>query len=147
MPMAETPLAHVLVEVATMCTGDPTVLPLVGEVTETAPKADAADRRIQPNNFLMCAPNGFLGCARTGPNISDKFREACRECRGSSTYVQWNGELVSAPALQHWPAHLANRLMQQRSNGRMIVSGIAMPKTYLSSGETSRRCLKATSYS
>jgi hypothetical protein len=58
--MAETPAAHVLVEVATKCTGDATVPPLVGEVTDTVAKAEAAEKRIQQNSVLMGAPLMFF---------------------------------------------------------------------------------------
>lgn len=77
MPIDDTPLAQVLVEVATKCTGDGIVLPLVGEVTYTDPKAEAADRRIQQNIVLMCAPESILVLRDLrGPDESCKLQRS-----------------------------------------------------------------------
>jgi len=79
MPIAETPLAQVLVEVATKCTGDPKVLPLVGELTVTVANAEAADKRIQQNIVLMCAPEiSFVFWIRDvrEPDESDKLQRS-----------------------------------------------------------------------
>jgi len=59
MPMDDTPPEQLVVPLATKCTGDATVLPLVGDDTDTVPKALAADRRMQKNTAFISTPICF----------------------------------------------------------------------------------------
>jgi hypothetical protein len=72
MPIAETPLAQVVLEVATKCTGDPTLLPPVGEETETVQKAEATNKRMQQNTRFICTPLVFSALVFTLRNTNEK---------------------------------------------------------------------------
>jgi hypothetical protein len=94
MPVDETPLAHVVVAVATKCTGDDVEVPVKGDETETAARAGIAASTMVQSKILMCTPAWALpSCAHDSlaetARIVEQRKEAnCGNSTDASTYVQ-----------------------------------------------------------